>query len=165
MRGMKTLLILRHAKSNWGDVSLPDHDRPLNKRGKADAPRMGELIREERLVPDLILSSTAKRARHTAELAAETCGYEGEIVTSRDLYHAYPDGYVDALNVMADNEPVVMVVGHNPGMEELVDLLTEESVTMTTANLAQVELPISSWRDLRDHTRGKLINLWRPKEV
>ena len=162
---MKTLLILRHAKSDWGNVSLPDHDRPLSKRGKVDAPRMGELIREQGLMPDLILSSTAKRAHRTAELAAEACGYEGEILLSRDVYHAGPEGYIEAINVVADNEEILMIVGHNPGLEELVDVLTDESVTMTTANLAQIQLPIQSWRDLREHTEGKLLNLWRPKEI
>ena len=162
---MKTLLILRHAKSDWGDASLPDHDRSLSKRGKVDAPRMGELIREQGLMPNLILSSTAKRARRTAELAAEGCGYEGEILLSRDMYDAGPEEYIEAINVMAENEEILMVVGHNPGMEELVDVLTDESVTMTTANLAQIELPIQSWRDLREHPGGKLLNLWRPKEL
>jgi phosphohistidine phosphatase len=162
---MKTLLILRHAKSDWGDSRLPDHDRPLNKRGKQEAPLIGELIRAQNLTPDLILSSSAKRARRTAELAAEACGYVGEILHSRDLYLAGPEGYIEVINIMAEDENIVMVVGHNPGMEELVDALTGESVTMTTANLAQVELPIQSWRDLQEHTEGKMINLWRPKEI
>lgn len=162
---MKTLLILRHAKSDWSDSSLADHDRPLNKRGKADAPRMGALIRTEGLTPDLILSSTAVRAHRTAELAADACGYAGEILTSRAMYHAGPEEYLQTLRELAEAEEIVMIVGHNPGMEELVDALTGESVTMTTANLAQVELPIRSWRDLRPGVQGKLIALWRPKEL
>jgi len=162
---MKTLLILRHAKSDWGDFRLSDHDRPLNKRGKSDAPRMGELIREQGLTPDLILSSTAKRAHQTAQLVAETCGYEAEVITSREMYQAGPEEYVEGINSLADDEAILMIVGHNPGMEELVDTLTGESVTMTTANLAQVQFPIVSWRDLRPHTEGKLLNLWRPKEL
>jgi phosphohistidine phosphatase len=162
---MKTLLILRHAKSDWGKPGMTDHDRPLNNRGKADAPRMGKLLREQGLTPDLILSSTAKRARHTAELAAEACGYEGEILFNRELYDTVPETIVDAINVMANGEDVVMVVGHNPTMEELVDVWTGESVTMTTGNIAQIELPIQSWLELREHTEGKLLNLWRPKEL
>jgi len=76
---MKTLLILRHAKSSWKNPGLADHNRPLNKRGKRDAPRVGRLLRDKNLTPDLILSSTAKRALDTAEAAAESSGYEGEI--------------------------------------------------------------------------------------
>lgn len=162
---MKTLLILRHAKSDWGDERLPDHDRPLNSRGRADAPRMGQLIREQDLVPELILSSTARRAHHTAQLVANACGYEGEILASREMYHADPENYVEAIRQRAGDKNIVMVVGHNPGMEELVEVLTKESVTMATANLAQVTLQIQSWRELGGHTRGKLMNFWRPREL
>ena len=80
---MKTLLLLRHAKSSWSDPTLPDHDRPLNKRGIHDAPRMGKLLRHEHLMPDLILSSTAVRAKKTAELVAKACKYKGEIALNR----------------------------------------------------------------------------------
>ena len=76
---MKKIYILRHAKSSWKDEGLPDHDRPLNKRGKRDAPRMGRLLAEEGLVPDLIVSSTAKRAHKTTTEVADACGYKGEI--------------------------------------------------------------------------------------
>jgi phosphohistidine phosphatase len=77
---MKTLLVLRHAKSSWNDTSLDDHERPLNKRGRRDGPRMGELVREHRLTPDIIISSDAVRARRTAEAVAEAARYAGEIV-------------------------------------------------------------------------------------
>lgn len=162
---MKTLLILRHAKSDWGHAKLADHDRPLNKRGQADAPKMGELLRIQCLTPDLILSSTAQRARHTAELVAEACGYEGEIHFTRQLYLAEPIDYIEVVRTHAEDEAIVMVVGHNPGIEDLASGLTNESLSMTTANLVQVDLPLAHWQDLREHTQGKLINLWRPKEV
>ena len=90
---MKTLLILRHAKSDWETPDVADHDRPLNGRGKRDAPRMGRLLRDENLVPDLIISSTAKRARKTAKLVAEASGYEGEIRLAETLYLAGPEAY------------------------------------------------------------------------
>ena len=76
---MKTLLILRHAKSSWKDLELPDQDRPLNKRGRHDAPRMGKLLKQEDLIPDHIVSSTALRAKKTAELVAKSCKYKGDI--------------------------------------------------------------------------------------
>ena len=72
---MKTLLVLRHAKSSWKDANLEDHDRPLNKRGKKTAPKMGKLIKDEKLVPDLMISSTALRAKKTAEAVAKTSKY------------------------------------------------------------------------------------------
>jgi phosphohistidine phosphatase len=83
---MKTLLIMRHAKSSWKDPDLPDHDRPLNKRGKHDAPSMGKLLKDEDLIPDLIISSTAARAKKTAELVAKACKYKGEISLNQSLW-------------------------------------------------------------------------------
>jgi phosphohistidine phosphatase len=162
---MKTLLILRHAKSSWGNARLSDHDRPLNERGKADAPRMGKLLRQENLVPDLIISSSAERALATAEAVALACGYEAEIEVTRQLYHAYPDAYRQVLQRHGGQHKCVMVVGHNPGMEEFVEALTGHSEIMSTAALAQVQLNIASWGELTEETPGKLVNLWRPKEL
>jgi len=162
---MKTLLILRHAKSSWSDPSLADHDRPLNKRGKRDAPSMGELMRSEELTPDLIISSSAKRARTTAEIVAEYSGYEGEMWLERDLYAAEAEAYLATLKSLPDEYKTVMVVGHNPGLEELVEELTEDYERMPTAALAQVSLPIERWRELDDETEGELVYVWRPKEL
>jgi phosphohistidine phosphatase len=138
---MKTLLVLRHAKSSWKDDSLADHDRPLNKRGKRDASRMGKLVKDEDLVPGLILSSTALRAQSTVELFVEACGFEDEIQLSRVLYAAGPEAYIDALNQVSGGYDRVMVVGHNPGLEELVEALTGEAESMPTAALARIDLP------------------------
>lgn len=162
---MKMLLILRHAKSSWKNAGLADHDRPLNKRGKRDAPRVGRLLRDKNLTPDLILSSTAKRALDTAEAAAESSGYEGEIEPRPELYMADPEACLRALRSVSDDYQCVMVIGHNPGLEELVETLTSAAEAMPTAALAQVELPIKRWRDLNDETEGKLANVWRPREL
>lgn len=162
---MKTLLILRHAKSSWHNANLSDHERPLNERGKADAPRMGKLLRQEDLVPDLIISSSAERALATAEAVALACGYEGEIEVTRQLYHAYPDTYREVLHARGGQYPCVMVVGHNPGIEVLVEELTGQTELMPTAALAQIHLDISHWTDLTEERPGKLVNLWRPKEL
>jgi phosphohistidine phosphatase len=162
---MKTLLILRHAKSSWKHADLADHDRPLNKRGKCDAPQVGKLLREQELTPDLILSSTARRARATAELVAEESGYEGEIALSRDLYAAEPQAYIEALVRLPDSYARVMIVGHNPGLEELLEMLTDQNEPLPTAALAQVQLPIRRWSELSEETQGKLVGIWRPKET
>ena len=161
---MKTLLIQRHAKSSWSDASLPDHERPLNKRGKRQAPEMGALLRREDLLPDLILSSTAKRAEKTAEAIAEESGYEGEIRLSRDLYAAPPEAYLEALHDLPDEFSRVMVVGHNPGLEELLDVLTGESASLPTAALAQVALGIERWAQVSQAPLGKLVSIWLPAE-
>jgi phosphohistidine phosphatase len=161
---MKTLLILRHAKSSWKNAGLADHDRPLNKRGQRDAPRVGRRLRDENLTPDLILSSTAKRALDTAEAVAEASGYEGEIESRPDLYMADPEAYLRALRGLSDDFQCVMVIGHNPGLEELLEALTGEAAAMPTAALAHVELPLKRWQDLNDETEGRLVNVWRPKK-
>jgi phosphohistidine phosphatase len=160
---MKTLLLLRHAKSSWKEPGLDDHDRPLNKRGKHDAPQMGKLIRKLDLVPDLILCSTARRAIDTAQAVAEACGYEGEVETQRDLYLSDTACYLDILQHLPDEVDRVMLVGHNPDMEELLVLLTDNAESMPTAALAQVELPISSWQELSEATDGRLKGLWTPR--
>jgi phosphohistidine phosphatase len=162
---MKTLLVLRHAKSSWKKDGLADHDRPLNKRGKRDASRMGGLVKDEDLIPGLILSSTALRAHATVELFVEACGFEGELQLSRDLYAAGPEAYIDALNHSTSDFDRVMVVGHNPGLEELVETLTGEAESMPTCALARIDLPISSWQELGDDTQGKLVKIYRPRDI
>lgn len=162
---MKTLLILRHAKSSWENSNLIDYERPLNKRGKRDAPRMGRLLQEEALVPDLIITSSAERALATAEAVALAAGYDAEIQTTRRLYHAAPETYIDVLQAVDEAYGRVMVVGHNPGMAELLAVLTGAEKRMPTAALAQVALPIDGWQALHNKTAGTLLNFWRPKEL
>jgi len=147
---MKTLLILRHAKSSWKHPELSDHDRPLNKRGKHDAPLMGRQMREKRLVPDLIISSTAVRAKDTAVAIAEAVKYKREIVFLTSLYAATPGAYIKAINHTAedDDHSTVLVVGHNPGLEELIEVLTGEMCELTTCALAIIELITEKWSTL-----------------
>lgn len=162
---MKTLLILRHAKSSWGNASLSDFARPLNKRGKYDAPRMGKLLRQEELTPDLIVSSAAKRALTTANLVADAADCPNPIVVTRDFYLADPEAYIAHLSTLSDLYKTVMVVGHNPGMEELVTQLGGGYEVMPTAALAHFELDIANWHALDDVTTGTLQAIWRPKEL
>ena len=162
---MKTLFIFRHAKSSWDDAVMDDHQRPLNKRGKEDAPRMGLLMRKKDLLPDLVLCSTAKRARKTIELAVEAAGYQGEIKFLEELYAAPPSAYLDALSKVSEDHQRVMVVGHNPGLEQLLFLLTGKLEPMPTAALAQVDLPIEKWVHIDEKIHGELIGIWRPKDL
>ena len=162
---MKTLLVLRHAKSSWDDPALGDHERPLNKRGRRDAPRMGELVREYGLIPDVVISSDAVRARRTAEAVAEAARYAGEILLDPRLYLAWPDDILSLLQRVREKAETVMIVGHNPGLEKLVEQLTGEWQDLPTAALAQIGLPLDQWRDLKLSTRGRLVGHWRPKEL
>jgi phosphohistidine phosphatase len=162
---MKTLLLLRHAKSSWDNPALGDHERVLNKRGQRDAPRMGRLIADEEIVPDCIVSSTASRARATAELVAEECGFSGEIQFVRELYHAPPSAYFSVLSQLPIDRKRVLVVAHNPGIEELQLLLTGEFESMPTAALAQIELNIDAWKQFDRDCEARLLHFWRPKEL
>jgi phosphohistidine phosphatase len=162
---MKTLLVFRHAKSSWNDPALDDHERPLNGRGRRDAPRMGELVREYGLMPDVVISSDAVRARLTSEAMAEAAHYAGEILLDQRLYMAGPDDILSLLRMVRQNAETVMIVGHNPGLEELVEQLTGARQDLPTAALAQIVLPIDQWRDLTLSTRGTLMGHWRPKEL
>ncbi|MFV1969266.1 MAG: histidine phosphatase family protein, partial [Pirellulaceae bacterium] len=150
---------------SWQNESLADHDRPLNERGKRDAPRMGRLLRAHGLEPAALICSTARRARKTATKVIEASGYAVDVELRGELYHAPPDACIELLQEQADQHPCVMVVGHNPGMQDLVELLTGLRETFPTAALAQVKLPIDRWRDLSMNTRGTLVQLWRPKEL
>ena len=163
---MKTLLVLRHAKSSRDDPALDDRDRQLNARGERDAPRMGRLIKDEQLSPDFVVCSDAVRARQTAEAMAEAAGYSGTILLEHRLYAAEA---ADILAVLRDVvEPglgTVMVVGHNPGLEDLVSALTGFREELPTAALAQLALQIDRWPDIGLETRGKLVRLWSPKDA
>lgn len=161
---MKTLLILRHAKSSWKHNQLSDHDRPLNPRGQRDAPKIGKWLRNEGLIPDAILSSSAERAHQTAETVSEECGCQGELQLSRDLYEGGPEAYLEAIRNLPSLVECALVVGHNPDLEELVEMLTGESVRLPTAALAQLQLDIEGWQDLNEEEQGKLVNLWTPRK-
>ncbi len=162
---MKTLLILRHAKSSWKDEHVEDHDRPLNKRGKRDVPRIGELLQQAKLVPELIISSTAKRARKTASRLAKKCGYQGIIELDGTLYLAPPEAYLAAIRKIDDPVGCALVVGHNPGLEQLLAMLTGHDTHLPTAALAHVQLDVAAWRDVNSQMRGSLVELWQPREL
>ena len=162
---MKTLLILRHAKSSWDNPALSDYDRPLNKRGKRDAPRIGGHLKQTGVLPDRILTSSAKRARKTAKKVAKACGYKGKIIRLDNLYHASPGVYYENLRTQSNKYQSVMVVGHNPTIEQLVSYLSGEIHRMPTAAIAHFELPIDDWKTLDLSTKGNLVNLWTPKSL
>jgi phosphohistidine phosphatase len=162
---MKTLLIMRHGKSSWDDPKLADRERPLTKRGVKSSLTIGELVAEKELVPQRIISSTAVRAIETANLVSQKCGCESTLVGADELYLAEPDAYLSLLRGLPDELERVMVVGHNPGLEMLLQMLSGEIETLATAVLAHVVLPIESWKELKSDTEGHLVEIWRPKEL
>jgi phosphohistidine phosphatase len=162
---MKTLLIMRHAKSGGKGGAMPDYKRPLKKRGEHDAPQMGQLLKREGLVPSLILSSGATRALRTAELAADACSYTGEIQTTRHLYNADVEGILGYLQTVEDDHQRVMVIGHNPDLELLLETLVGRYHRLPTAALAYLTLPVDRWLDLNREINAQVHKVWRPKEL
>ena len=162
---MKTLLVMRHAKSSWDQAEQTDHERPLNPRGQRAAPRMGTLLREEQLVPDQIISSTASRARQTVDALVSTSGFRGTIEWEDTLYLAAPAAYRKVLQQFGKEHQRVMVVGHNPGLEDLILELTGRNETMPTAALAHITLPIDHWQELDFLQNAELAGYWRPRNL
>ena len=158
---MKTLLLMRHAKSDWEADYDSDHDRPLNDRGLKSARLMGRVLADEGLVPDLIISSTALRARSTAELAAETGNWDSELVLDRSLYDEGPKGVLER-GASAPNVNRLMLVGHQPTWSMLVAAVTGERADMKTATVAVIDLDIESWADLPDAS-GTLTRVLEPR--
>jgi phosphohistidine phosphatase len=165
---MKTLLLMRHAKSSWKESNIPDHDRPLNRRGKHDAPLMGKLLRDQKMNLDLIISSTALRAETTANLIAKAVRYKGEITLDKSIYNAGPRDLLTLLSNCSDENNSVLLVGHNPTLEETVQMITNSpEITMATCAIAHLTLSIDTWIDLKEKQTfsSKLENFWTPKEL
>lgn len=162
---MKTLLLMRHAKSSWKFSDLPDHERPLNKRGRRDAPLMGKFLQDRDLVPQRIISSTAARARQTAEALAESANYRGDIVYLEKLYMAEVEEYYNTLSELPDDLNRVLIIGHNPGMETMLQVISQRIESLPTAVVAHIELPIDQWSQLNGQTSGEIVEIWRPKDV
>lgn len=154
---MKYVLLLRHAKSSWDDPTLEDFDRPLAKRGLKDAPKMGAFVRKAGYRPDLIISSTAERARQTSKLfSAEADLDEDAIQWNREFYYGSASDYLEASKQCDDEIETVLLVGHNPKMEETVSLICGNGrsyiARMPTAALVCIEHPAASWEQLRAGT-------------
>ncbi len=145
---LKTLLLLRHSKSSWKDASLQDFDRPLTKGGKRTAKGMGQEIRRRNLTPALILSSAASRARQTAKRVAKTAGYSGNIATEARLYLTGVQRHLEVLTEVDDAHSRVLLIGHNPDLEGLVEQLSGRQVSLPTGGLVCIDLAIDSWAAL-----------------
>lgn len=147
---MKTLVLVRHAKSSWKDASLADRDRPLNDRGKRDAPVMGRRLAKRDETPDLIVSSPAVRALATARVIAEAVGYPVDRIREDErIYLAGPDDLLEAIHDLDDANDRVFLFGHNPGLTELVNALSEPAVeNVPTCGVVEFHLTGDRWAEL-----------------
>jgi phosphohistidine phosphatase len=161
---MKTLYLLRHAKSSWNDSSLRDFDRPLNERGKADAPLIGKHLASENLSDPLIICSPALRTRETVELVLRNANVHVEPRFDERIYEASLRDLLQVVSEIDDANETAILIGHNPGLEELLALLTGESRPMPTCALAKIVFDVASWKDVRAND-GTLESFVAPKEL
>jgi phosphohistidine phosphatase len=159
---MKTLLLLRHAKSSKTG-NIKDFDRPLNQRGIKAAPQMGKSLRKRKLKLDLVLSSPAERARQTAQLTLDSARMNVELRYDERIYDASAARLLEVVSQIEDNANVAMLVGHNPGMEDFLKVLTGEKRHLSTAALACIELNVEKWNKVRAQV-GRLEWLAKPNE-
>lgn len=163
---MKTLTIFRHAKSSWDFPDLTDHDRPLNKRGKRDAPIMGERLKESGIRPSLIVSSPAVRAWKTARTVAKQIGYPVEFLQREPgLYHAGVNKLLDIIAVQDDGFNNIVIVGHNPGLTDLAnELVPGLTSNLPTAGFIAIRIDTDDW-DLRTRQSADLLVYDYPKKA
>ena len=163
---MKTLLLIRHAKSSWKDETLPDRERPLSSRGKNDAPLMGQILFEKNIVPDLVLCSSAKRAKKTAQkIFFDVYGFmESQIHLTDDLYFTGVPFHMRIINTLLETKKTVALVGHNPDFNNLVDFLANQHIQeMPTTGVYCLDFEVDAWSEVTRHS-GKVRFFEYPKK-
>jgi phosphohistidine phosphatase len=163
---MKKLYLVRHAKSDRNIPGMPDFERPLNSRGRMDAPIMGDLLKGMKAIPDMIISSPATRALATARIIAEHMGYPlKKIIIEEEIYEAWRENLVDVIMRAPDTADAVMLIGHNPGLQLLADFLTDFNYeNIPTCGVAGIELNIENWKDISQKC-GRLLFFEYPKKL
>jgi phosphohistidine phosphatase len=161
---MKTIYLLRHAKSSWKDESLSDIERPLNGRGKKAADTMGAFLKREKILVDLVLSSSAVRARQTIDRVLVSANIVTDVRFDERIYEAGVQRLVEVVRQIENGKKNVVLVGHNPGFEELLEWLTGTIERMQTGALAKIGLKTSSWNSVSEKS-GTLEWIVRPKQL
>jgi phosphohistidine phosphatase len=155
---MKTLFLVRHAKSSRDDPSLPDRDRPLDDRGRQDAPKMGKRLAKRDVKPDLLLSSPALRALTTAQLIAEEIGYKRkDIVVDDRLYASSADDLLAVIRALDKKLNRVMLFGHNPEFADLAHRLSSEIIDMPTSAVVEFDFDTKAWSDVGEVKPEKVV--------
>jgi len=161
---MKKLYIIRHAKSSWKDMKLDDFDRPLNKRGKLNAPLMGTRLKNRKISPDLIISSPAKRAKNTAKIIAKKVKFTDDIVFNRDIYEASTTTLHKMLTRIDDSNDVVFLFGHNPGINMLAEKYVDFYENIPTCGVVEIEFDCDRWIYIEE-SNATLASFDYPKKI
>jgi phosphohistidine phosphatase len=160
---MKTLIVLRHGKAEHHAAGQTDFQRALAERGLLDSERVGQLLAEKNLVPDAIVSSSAKRARMTADQVATASGFSNAVVYTEAIYEAGISQLLSVVQGMDEAAKVALIVGHNPGFWGLVEMLSGSVAQFPTCAWAQLEIDVEHWGEVTQSSRAELVTLWYPK--
>jgi phosphohistidine phosphatase len=161
---MRTLYLLRHAKSSWKEESQLDFERPLTGRGRKACGLIAKLIQSEGIEFDLLLSSSAVRARETIELVRQQAKLRSELRFDERIYEATVTRLMEIISELENDRKGILLIGHNPGMEGLILALTGEEKGLATASLAKIKLKVSKWSEVGE-AKGTLEWIVRPKEL
>lgn len=161
----RRLIVMRHAKSSWNSPAPTDHARPLNERGKRDSPKVGAALVARGWTPDLVLSSDAQRTRETFAGMNESFPEDVPVRFLSDFYHAGPEAVQRELLQVDDSVSCLLVLGHNPGWEDLVYRLSGTDTVMKTATAALLHRELTSWKEALDGTPWDLAEVIYPREL
>ncbi|MEM9644346.1 MAG: histidine phosphatase family protein [Planctomycetota bacterium] len=161
----RRLMLMRHAKSDWADESLRDHDRPLNRRGRRDVPRMADWMRQLGRLPDQILCSSSTRTEETSRRLLDAWGVDVQVRLISSLYLAAPATIVDAIEEHGGDAATLLVIAHNPGMAGLVSGLAGRSIEMPTAAIGVFDVDLSAWQAFGSSRGVSLVDFAKPKEL
>ena len=162
---MKSVVLLSHAKTSKKDAAVSDDMRPLSVSGKNEVYKIGKFIKNTKLFPSLIISSTAKRAKDTSDILAESICYKKEIQLSELLYETIPKNYIDVISKISNDVNIVLLVRRNPILENLIELIKNELIIMENCSLVHIILPITNWMKIKTNPKGRLIKLVTIKEL
>jgi len=148
---LKSILLIRHAKSSWSEPSLNDFDRTLNERGKNDAPMMAKRLVKKKIKVDAFISSPAKRARKTAEIFSKEFGMKkGEIILAEDLYGASQDAFYNVISNLKNKYDQVAIFSHNPGITDFANALTDVQIdNMPTCSIFAIKIDSKEWNNFK----------------
>lgn len=164
---MKKLLIIRHAKSDWDNPRMPDFDRPLNQRGERNAPEMAERLLKKNLIPDLMISSPARRAITTAAIFGEVLGFKKkDILQEEAIYEASAQSLLRTINKFDNQHQFIAMFGHNPGLTDLALNLCECDIyNLPTCGVIMFEFPFDDWKMVSNGTAVLKFYDYPKKEV
>lgn len=161
---MKKLLLIRHAKSSWEDLTLEDFLRPLNKRGLKDAPFMAKLLKKKEIKADLLICSPSIRTKLTSEFFIKELNFKNEIIFEKAIYEAPYENLLEVLQKIDDRYKTIILIGHNPGLCDLTNFLCEEYFeNIPTCAIVEIDFNTKSWNEISKQN-SKLISFEYPKK-